>query len=230
MPWGAAIGAVGSIAASSMASDKNGGAGTATNTKEPWLLAQPWIQSNMAQGQALQQSLADQPFSAEQLAAQRNIYGQSDYMRGLVPSLLNQLQGQQVGFDRSNPSSVGQKAWDWNLLGSANNGGLSQESVANPAALPVKPKAEEEAKFMDQGDMLSGGNMSSLSPNAIGGLLGTGKYGTWTYGMNVPKAGTQEARDMSAYFANGGSDPNNLYGKGGTAISLLNSPSVNGGY
>ena len=98
MPWGAVAGAVVSYGLNEMGGkDKNGGAGTQTNTKEPWLAAQPWIQSNMRQGQTLQNQLTAQPFSPQQQAAYNNSYAQSDYMRNLVPSLLGQMNQQQVG-------------------------------------------------------------------------------------------------------------------------------------
>lgn len=109
MTWGAiggaAVGVVGNALMNSGSSQTNGGAGTQTQTKEPWLQAQPWIMNNLQQGQALQQAYRDQPFSALQNQAYQNQANQSAYMRAAVPSLLGQISGQQVGFDRSNPNA-----------------------------------------------------------------------------------------------------------------------------
>ena len=223
MPWGAAIGAVGAIASASMANDKNGGAGASTQSKDPWMQATPWIMNNMQQGQNLQNQLTAQPFSQQQQQAYNNSYAQSDYMRNLVPSLLGQMQNQQVGFDRSNPTAR-EKAWDWaGLMGSGTpnvsgaGSGSMQQAAAAQAAIDAANRNKTPADagtFVNQSDILNGTNMSGLSQNAIGGLLGTGKYGAFTYGMNMPTPGTQAYRDMSEYFANGGGDPNNLYGRG----------------
>ncbi|HUD33793.1 MAG TPA: hypothetical protein VMR43_12365, partial [Variovorax sp.] len=88
-----------------MEDDKNGGAGTQTATKEPWEAAAPWLRGLLGQGQALNDQYTAQPFSAQQQAAYQNQYGQSDYMRQLIPGLLGQLGQQQVGFDRNNPTA-----------------------------------------------------------------------------------------------------------------------------
>lgn len=106
MPWGAVVGAVASGVvnkAMSKGQDKNGGAGTQTVNKAPWQPAENWLKQNLATGQALQDQYMANPFSALQTAAYNNSNAQGDYMRNLVPSLLGQIQGQQVGFDRNNP-------------------------------------------------------------------------------------------------------------------------------
>lgn len=227
MPWGAAVGAGISLIGQQMQSDKNGGAGTQTNSKEPWLMAQPWLLSNMSQGQALQDKYTAQPFSPQQRAAYDNSYALTDYGRALVPSLLNQMQGQQVGFDKANPTAK-QKAWDWNaVLGDGSNG-LGQKSVANAKDPAAEPAAAKKSDFV---------NLDVTNPNNayIGGLLqqngaagnsyqdqgllaelqksaGGAGYGDFKYGMAMPKAGTQAYRDMQEYMAYGGADPYNLYG------------------
>ncbi|MDM0007893.1 hypothetical protein QTI51_24620 [Variovorax sp. J22G73] len=198
-----------------MKSDKNGGAGaqSSSQSKEPWAPAQPWLLSNVVQGQALQDKYTAQPFSPQQQAAYDNSYAQSDYMRGLVPSLLNQLQGQPVGFDPSNPTAR-PKAWDWNALA---NGALGQQSVRNATAPAAAPATSPLSQFMQQSDVLSGATMSGMGS---GGLLGTGGYGSFKYGMAMPQPGTQAYRDMSDYFNNGGADPNNLYGRQASAYQV----------
>lgn len=210
MSWGAVIGAGAGLLGSAMSSDKNGGAGTQTQSKEPWAPAQPWLLSNIVQGQNLQNQYAAQPFSPKQQAAYDNSYAQSDYMRGLVPSLLNQLQGQPIGFDPSNPTAK-PKAWDWNALA---DGALGQRSVANATAAPAAAPAQQNlGDFMQQNGVVSGMNHSSWDGTT---MLGGGGYGSFKYGMPTPQPGTQAYRDMSAYFANGGADPNGYYGATGS--------------
>src|SRR6195256_2917575 len=101
---GAAVGVVGNYLMSDSGSKSGGGAGTTTTDKSPWLPLQPWITNNAQQGQALQAKYAAQPFSPQQTAAYQNAFNQGDYMRNLVPSLLGQMQGQQVGFNPNNPN------------------------------------------------------------------------------------------------------------------------------
>ena len=214
MSWGAVVGAGVGLIGSAMSSDKNGGAGTQTQSKEPWAPAQPWLLSNIVQGQGLQSQYAAQPFSPKQQAAYDNSYAQSDYMRGLIPSLLTQLQGQPIGFDPSNPTAK-PKAWDWNALA---DGALGQRSVANATAAPAPAPAQSPlGDFVQQNDVLSGMTMTGMGDN---GLLGTGSYGSFKYGMATPKPGTQAYRDMSEYFAMGGTDPNNIYGRQSTAYQM----------
>jgi hypothetical protein len=164
MPWGAAIGAVGSIAAAKMSQkNTNGGAGTTTQTKEPWAEAAPWILGNIGHGEALAQQYRDNPFSQQQLQAYANQNAQSDYMRSLVPSLLGQMQAQPAGFDRNNPQAK-RANWDWGGFaalpgaGGAGVGGLSSGSMAGAtqrqadadaarsAATQAATAAEEERK------------------------------------------------------------------------------------
>jgi hypothetical protein len=227
------------VANKALSSDKNGGAGTQTNTKEPWLMAQPWINQNMAQGQALQSQLAAQPFSPQQQAAYNNSYAQSDYMRGLVPSLLGQMSQQQVGFDRNNPQQTGQKAWDWAGLMGAGSPNLNQQSVgdaqaradaaAAAAAAAKKAQAGDFTQFNAQPNTLANYYGAWLSPNSsrmltdggegvrslFMGALGDsgGGFGEFKYGQATPAKGTQAFRDMQEYFSYGGNDPYNIYGR-----------------
>lgn len=248
MPWGAVAGAVvGSVANKALNSDKNGGAGTQTqtNSKEPWAAAQPWLLQNMATGQAMQQQLQAQPFNAQQQQAYANQYAQSDYMRNLVPSLLNQMQGQQVGFDKANPDAR-QTAWDWNattgLAGAGANAGSMVNAAAAQAAADAAAKAKKPSGDFTNFDIASnpmagyygaylgmanqftdgGAGIKDLFKGALGDAGGAG-YGDFKYGQDLPKKGTQGWRDMQEYFAYGGSDPFNLYGKmdAGTAAGGL---------
>lgn len=211
MPWGAAIGAGIGLLSDSMQSDKNGGAGSQSSSKEPWAPLQPWLLSNAMTGMGLQGQYQAQPFSPQQQAAYDNSYAQSDYMRDLVPSLLGQLGGQPVGFDPANPTAR-QTPWDWSGTGKGGAPNLNQQSVLNAKPAPAPAAQGDESplgQFMQQGDVLSGMNMTGQ--NASGGLLGSGGYGSFRYGQDV-KPGTQAYRDMSEYFAMGGVDPNGLYG------------------
>lgn len=228
MPWGAAVGAGISLIGSQMSSKSNGGAGTTTTDKAPWAAAQPWILSNLQQGQNLQNYYTDHPLSAEQQQAVSNIYGQSDYMRGLVPSLLGQLGDQQVGFDPSNPTAK-PKAWSWNgLLGGAPN--LNQGSMQSPTATVATPdtSAKKPAGDFVNLDVTNPTNAyygQLLSQNGVGAdggmwnadflksANGAG-YGEFKYGQAMPQGGTQAYRDMKEYLAYGGNDPYNLYGGG----------------
>ena len=216
MSWGAVIGGGLALAGNMMSDDKNGGAGTQSQSKEPWAPAQPWLMQNLLQGQQLQNQYTANPFSPKQLAAYDNSYAQSDYMRDLIPGLLGQMQEQPVGFDPANPLAR-PKAWDWNALGGAGSG-LGQRSVRDAAAQATPAKEEPKlADFIQQSDVLSGMNMTGQGPG--GGLLGGGGYGSFRYGMDV-KPGTKEYRDMSEYFAMGGVDPNNKYGRGEQALGV----------
>lgn len=205
MGWVNAGVAIGGALLGSMNSGESGGASQSQN-KEPWAPAQPWLMQNLLQGQALQNRYTAEPFSPQQRAAYDNSYAQSDYMRGLIPGLLGQMQKQPVGFDPANPLAR-PTAWDWNTVG----GGLGQRSVLDakpaPSAAPAEP---ERGQFTQQADVLSGMNMTGQTAT---GLLGGGGYGSFRYGMDV-QPGTQAYRDMSEYFAMGGLDPNDRYGRG----------------
>jgi hypothetical protein len=158
---GAAVGVVGSA----LSSDKKGGAGTQTATKEPWAEAAPWLKDLLAQGQSLNNQYTATPFNAQQQQAFGNMANQSAYMQNLTPSLLGQLSGQQLGYDRNNPTARPQ-AFNFNgLLGGAggtqgggqqagllsmlgNGNAINSSMMAMPQAqLPmapvVDPKKEE---------------------------------------------------------------------------------------
>ena len=223
MPWGAAIGAGISLIGSEMQSDKKGGAGTQTQTNEPWAPAAPWLLQNVNSGQALQQQYTDRPFSARQLAAYDNSYAQSDAMRALIPSLLGQLGDQPVGFDKNNRSAR-PKAWDWDsFMASLANGGGSvrgaQDPVAAPAAAPAPEFRQQDMGYSqnEQALLAAGlnpfllGHTQSIQSGGVNGGLGTGGYGAYVYG-STPQPGTQAYRDMNEYFLLGGNDPWNLGG------------------
>lgn len=247
MTWGyiggAAVGVVGSALLSDSGSKSGGGAGTTTNTKEPWAAAQPWIQQNLQQGQALQNRYTDQPFNLQQQQAYNNQYAQSDYMRQLVPSLLNQMQGQQVGFDRTGAQPNKQNAWQWGLNGdgSGNLGmGLSgadavgsmQAAQAAQAAADAAAKNKKPSGDFTQfnGNPLAGYYAAYMDPSTMNlmsdqgakvkqsfqsalGDAGGAGYGAFKYGGAAPDKGTQAYRDMQEYFQYGGNDPYNLYGR-----------------
>ncbi|WP_431107575.1 hypothetical protein [Variovorax paradoxus] len=211
MPWGAAIGAIGGIISADKQSG-GGGGGSQQSSSEPWMMAQPWMLQNIMQGQSLQNQYTAKPFSAQQEAAYDNSYALNDYVRELVPGLLGQLGGQQVGFDKTKPNAR-PDAWNWSGLLSDNAPDLGQQSVRNarPAAAPADAPAKQGGgDFLQQEEVLNGANMSSFDGQT---MLGGGGYGSFRYGMDV-KPGTKEYRDMSEYFAMGGLDPNDQYGRG----------------
>lgn len=218
MPWGAAVGAGIGLLGDAMKEDRNGGAGTKNSSAEPWVFAQPFLLQNIAQGQALQNEYAARPFSARQQRAYENQYALSDYGRQLVPSLLGQMQGQPVGFDKKNPTAR-PKAWDWNSLAS----GMGQRTISD--VVEPTPAKKEEAKEFRQQDMGytpqqqalidSGrspwllGETQFVQSGGINGGLGNGGYGSYVYG-STPQPGTQAYRDMAEYFLMGGNDPWNI--------------------
>lgn len=232
MTWGAiggaAVGVIGNAVMSDSGGGGGGGAGSQTASKEPWAPLQPWIMGNAITGQNLQNGYTAQPFSALQNQAYANQNNQSAYMRAAVPSLLGQISGQQVGFDRSNPNAR-PSAFSFDGLMAANKAGqgaaqqqagllamlnAGQGANSSPAANTpqVTTPKPEEGTFTQQNGVVSGMNMSSFDGTS---MYGNGGYGTFKYGMPMPQPGTPQYRDMSAYFANGGVDPNNYYGKGG---------------
>lgn len=225
MTWGAiggaAVSVVGGALMSGGGSDKNGGAGTQTQSKDPWAPVQPWILNNVVQGQNLQNAYTKQPFSNLQNQAYNNQNNQSAYMRALVPDLLGQISGQQLGYDRSNPNA---RPTAFNFAsGDTLKGLLAQMASGANNASPmqntpqVQQPQQEEGTFTQQGDVLNGANMLSFDGQT---MLGKGGYGSFKYGMPTPQPGTQAYRDMSKYFENGGADPNNIYGRQATAYQI----------
>lgn len=109
MSWvavgGAVAGGAVGLLGESMKDDKNGGAGATTASKEPWDMAAPWLRQQIDRGADLQSRYSNNPYSQQQLAAYGNQNALGDYMRQLTPSLLGQMQGQQLGYDPSNPSA-----------------------------------------------------------------------------------------------------------------------------
>lgn len=243
MTWGAIGGAAVSVVGGALMSDGGGGggggAGSSSQSRDPWMPAAPWLMNNLVSGQNLQNAYTAQPFSALQNQAYANQNNQSAYMRAAVPSLLGQIGGQQVGFDRSNPNAR-PNAFNFNGLMAANQAGqgaaqqqqagllsmlnAGQGANTTPAANTpqVTPPKAEEGTFMQQNGVVSGANMSSFDGK---NMYGSGSYGSFKYGMPMPQPGTQQYRDMSAYFANGGSDPNNYYGRAST--NPYNDPKAN---
>lgn len=249
MSWlavgGAAVGVVGNALTSS-GGGGGGGGQTQTASKEPWAMAQPWIMNNMVQGQNLQNQYAATPFNAQQQGAYGAQANQTAYMRAAVPSLLRQIQGQQVGFDRSNPNARPNAFSFDGLLSAAKDGqaaaasqqqqgGLldmlnSGSGAINSSLTPLAeaPKKEEPAgTFTQQSINWSPQQQAAIdsgrSPWMFGGspegfvagnqaFQGNGGYGSFRYGMDVPKPGTKEYRDMQEYFLNGGVDPYGKYG------------------
>lgn len=242
MPWGAAIGAGISLIGSQMADDKKGGAGATAQqtTRDPWGPAQPWLLQNIERGQGLQNQLAAQPFSAHQQAAYGNQYALSDYMRRLAPSLLGQLGTQPLGYDQRNPLAR-PKAFDFASLAGAGTGapgpgpGLGQTQLAGvqeppPPALAPPPVDNGLGSFVQSSPGGRQGLMFARNSGALGGnqaidsggqsLFGGG-YGTFKYGQEAPQPGTKAYRDMQEFFAYGGADPYNLYGKAPSRMAGL---------
>lgn len=161
MSWGAVAGAAVGVVGSAM-SDSGGGGQSQSTSKQPWMPATPWLMENLAQGQRLQTQYQNQPFNAQQQAAYQNQANQGAYMRAAVPSLLRQMQGKQVGFDRSNPNAR-PTAFNWDgLLSAAGEGQAAQAAQAGQMA-----QGGQSGGLLD---MLSSGSTgavnSSLTPMA----------------------------------------------------------------
>lgn len=103
MTWGAVgAAAIGTIGGAMLSKGGGGGGGTQTVDKTPWAAAQPWLTSNLAQGQSLQKAYQDNPFNPVQKASFGNLLQGNDYINQMVPGLLSQM-SQPTGFDRNNP-------------------------------------------------------------------------------------------------------------------------------
>lgn len=212
MTWGAIGGAVVGGAVSMMSDSGGGGgggAGSQTQSKEPWAPAQPWIMNNLVAGQNLQQAYTAQPFSNQQAAAYGNQNAQSDYMRGVVPSLIGQISGQQVGFDRSNPNAR-PKAFDFNALGNINSlRGTQMQNIQGqtPQIAPPPAPAAASPVFVQQGgsDLDFGRNALMRNFTSPEGFA-QGSYGSYKYGDPITAANETDAR---MYLLLGGVDPYN---------------------
>lgn len=131
MSWGAVAGAAVGVVGGALSGGGGGGGGETTQT--PFFPAIPGMVRNANRAAELEGQYNAEPFNPQQLAAINNLYGQSDYMRQLVPGLLQQMQGQQVGFDRNNPTARPQ-AWNFGLLGGQGGGAASPQAglLASP--------------------------------------------------------------------------------------------------
>ncbi len=238
MTWGAVAGAAIGVVGSAMSSDggsSGGGAGASTASKDPWMAAQPWMRSNIAQGQNLQGQYQRAPFNEAQLRAYGNMGAQSDYMRQLVPGLLGTASRQQLGWDRSNPDAR-PEAYRFDasgpsggLLGSLTGQALANYGAANPTPQAPQMQQGRRGTFTNQisdpanergmsyfrgntglthgeNSALFGQGMSPDSPAVF-----NGGFGEFKYGMDIPEPGTEAYRDMMEYFQYGGADPYGIY-------------------
>ena len=238
----AVSGAASALDPATVATPTSGGAGTSTSSKDPWMAAQPWMQSNIAQGQNLQGQYTKQPFNQAQLDAYGNMGAQSDYMRNLIPGLLGTASRQQNGFDRSNPNAR-PEAYNFNATGGQGGllGSLTGRAMANyGSANPMQQAPQQDGgmgTFVQQGtDPFSqrqmaqfagtSGGYGDLMANGArarkdGPAMFNGGYGEYKYGMDTPQPGTKAYRDMMEYIAYGGADPYGILPKTGANAGLL---------
>lgn len=238
MPWGAAIGALGSVAAASMS---GGGGGGGESSTTPFFAGIPNLVKNANYANELQGSYMSEPFNSQQQAAANNIFAQSDYMRSLVPGLLSQIQMQPLGYDRANPSAR-PRAYDWSglmnssadtaqqglgLLANSSNNSMvraQQEADARAAAAAAAQPAQQGpvSQAFRQAYLPPGmAAVTNTTYKALGGALspermqasGNGGYGAFQYGMNVKDimADPRLEADARMYFALGGEDPFDVY-------------------
>lgn len=246
MSWGAVAGAAVGVVGGMMSDSGGGGGQSQSTTKQPWMPATPWLMDNLAQGQRLQGQYQAQPFNAQQQQAYGNQANQSAYMRAAVPSLLRQMQGNQIGFDRSNPNAR-PAAFNWDGLmsaakeGQAAQGGLldmlNSSGAVNSSLTPMaEPPKKEEGTFTQQ-DMGytelqqrlvdQGRNpwmMGETQVLAGPGGQGNGGYGAYRYG-DTPQPGTPAYRDMMEFFMRGGNDP---FGIAPGGLGIKRAPSLGG--
>ena len=224
MSWGAVAGAAVGVVGSAMSDSGGGGGQSQSTSKQPWMPATPWLMNNLASGQRLQSQYEAQPFNAQQQQAFGNQANQSAYMRAAVPSLLRQMQGNQIGFDRSNPNAR-PAAFNWDgLLSAAKDGQAAQgglldmlngSGAVNSSLTPMAepPKAEEKRFVQSAGYTPEQERYMSmgLTPWAGGqtNQPGGGGYGAYRYG-DQPQPGSAAYRDMMEYFMMGGNDPYDL--------------------
>lgn len=150
MSWGAVAGAaVGAVGSQLGKKDKGGGAGTTTQSKDPWDKSQPWLEALLDRGANMSQVYEANPFNAQQKQAFSNGYGLSDYARTLVPSLLGQMQQQPLGYDPKNPTAKA-KAYDWggNDLISMLTGGSMSQANTDQAAKDKAAQAARDAEWL----------------------------------------------------------------------------------
>lgn len=120
-----------------------GGNNSSTNTtadKTPWAPVQPWLQSNINSGQALQQYYQNNPFSQAQQAAYTNQFKQGADVRSTLPGIFNQMSSNAM-FDRSNPTkAVNPLNFGLNTsLGTVSQGAQAPTALVDPAALFTNP-------------------------------------------------------------------------------------------
>ena len=244
MSWGAVAGAAIGVVGSAMSDGGGGGGQSQSTSKQPWMPATPWLMNNLASGQRLQSQYEAQPFNAQQQQAFGNQANQSAYMRAAVPSLLRQMQGNQIGFDRSNPNAR-PAAFNWDgLLSAAKEGEtargqglldmLNSSGAVNSSLTPMaEPPKKEEGTFTQQ-DMGytplqqqlldQGRNPFMMGHTQVLGGPGSsnGGYGAYRYG-DQPQPGTPAYRDMMEFFMRGGNDPLGL-APGGLGIQRAAGP------
>jgi hypothetical protein len=246
MSWGAVAGAAIGVVGSAMSDGGGGGGQSQSTSKQPWMPATPWLMNNLASGQRLQSQYEAQPFNAQQQQAFGNQANQSAYMRAAVPSLLRQMQGNQIGFDRSNPNAR-PAAFNWDgLLSAAKEGEaargqglldmLNSSGAVNSSLTPMAepPKKQDEGTFLQQdmgysdlqNRLISEGRNPFMMGNTqmlLGqGGQGNGGYGAYRYG-DQPQPGTPAYRDMMEFFMRGGNDPLGL-APGGLGIQRAAGP------
>lgn len=96
MPWGAVAGAVIGGVASMSAADSQADAmkQQGENSKKPWSAVEPWIMSNIEDGQALQGHYKENPWNVLQQNGYQNLYGDIDNFRSsIAPGLMNYANG-----------------------------------------------------------------------------------------------------------------------------------------
>jgi hypothetical protein len=209
-----------------------------TSTKQPYGPATGWLDSNIADGQALQNYYKQNPFSQAQQNAYGNSQALSDSFRSVMPGLNKQMSSTQY-FDRSNPLARPQS---FNFTGgdtsqastvsqpqSVNNGAniLPNPWASIPQQSPQAAPPQYRAPVMqDRGGSdyatYSNGDTTNNNLQNLGGALQN--LGLGTIGQAVSDYGFQQTPNYNMSLA----DQYESYGMGRAQAEAMASMSGGG--
>lgn len=109
---------------------KNKGS-TATEKREPWAPAQPYLIENLATNKKLQDHYAQNPFNAQQQQGYENVFGdQNNFRQNIAPGMMDFANGMMSSkYERPRVSRPG---------GAAGYTGLLSQPAAQPAQQPAQ--------------------------------------------------------------------------------------------
>ena len=160
-----------------------GGQSSSTNqstSREPWAPAQPWLKSNIAEGQKLQNYYQQNPFNPQQQTGYNNLFGDIDQFRNQVaPGLMgfaNSMMGSNyqrargpvgsAGYGPASPSPLAAQPGPFSLAPGGNFGKVdfaasnpyTNGAIKPPAPAPaLNPMSAYDPSNRGQDGMSSGG-------------------------------------------------------------------------